>query len=423
MKRLLCGMVLDVIRLTVFLLLLLTLRISFAQESNFTDAELKKQIAEIEKEIQNELMMEDSPWDFSSNIRLGGGYKENVTMSAFSQESSEFSMTGLDFIAVRLPMDDDAFELAIFGAFDDRRYFDAPSVDVEQTGLFNAALEKSIGDNWLIKTDFRLVYIDEVFDASYDYKTIGTIQVVGRQVSLEPALRRKLIGDSWFEIQPNISRQYFAEPLDDYLEIGGHISIGVDYGFQSEFQFYYNHIKRKYDDRMTTTLTGEKYDLSNENDEFLVEFYGVPRSLIYNRPERGIEWTHYWDNERRLRMRTRFSVLENTDNGPSDSLDSDATYYGYRRERISHSWRYRLSPYSISATINNSSYCYDVQRSFNENNTFRQRVDRSFDISIQYAQTENLKLQFGFEQEITQSNVRQDEYRYRIYSVGLDWEF
>ena len=126
-------MVLGFIRLTVFLLLLLALRISFAQESGFTDAELKKQIAKIEKEIQNELMLEDSPWDFSSNIRVGGGYKENVTMSAFSQESSEFSLAGLDFIGVRLPMDDDGFELAIFGAFDDRRYFDAPSVDFEQS--------------------------------------------------------------------------------------------------------------------------------------------------------------------------------------------------------------------------------------------------------------------------------------------------
>ena len=152
-------MVLGFIRLTVFLLLLLALRISFAQESDFTDAELKKQIAEIEKEIQNELMLEDSPWDFSSNIRVGGGYKENVTMSAFSQESSEFSMAGLDFIGVRLPMDDDGFELAIFGALNDRRYFDAPSVDFEQSVLLNTSLEKALGDSWKMKTDVRLSLI------------------------------------------------------------------------------------------------------------------------------------------------------------------------------------------------------------------------------------------------------------------------
>ena len=416
-------MVLGFIRLTGFILLLFALRILVAQESELTDAELEKQIAEIEKEIQNELMLEYSPWDFSTNIRLGGGYKENVTMSAFTQESSEFSTAGFDFMGVRLPIDDSGFEVAIFGAFDDRRYFDAPSVDFEQTGLINTSLEKSLGEDWLMKTDFRLIYIDEVFDASYDYKSIGTIQVVGRQVSVEPALRRKLIGDSWFEVQPEVSRQYFAEPLDDYLEVGGRMSVGVDYGFQSELQFYYNHIRRKYDTRRTTLLTGETYMLGDENDEYLVEFYGAPRSLVYNRPERGLEWTHYWDNDRRLRMRTRFSILENTDNGPSESLDSDATYFGYRRARISHSWRYRLAPYSISATFSNSHYDYDVQRSFIENDTFRQRMDRSFDLSIQYDYAEFLTFQFRFEQEITQSNVPQDEYRYRIYSVGLDWEF
>ena len=55
-------MVLGFIRLTLFLLLLLALRISFAQESDFTDAELKKQIAEIEKEIQKYLKKTENIW-------------------------------------------------------------------------------------------------------------------------------------------------------------------------------------------------------------------------------------------------------------------------------------------------------------------------------------------------------------------------
>ena len=53
---------------------------STAQEPDFSDAELEKQIAEMEKEIEGELLQEYSAWDFSTNLRLGGGYKENVTM-------------------------------------------------------------------------------------------------------------------------------------------------------------------------------------------------------------------------------------------------------------------------------------------------------------------------------------------------------
>ena len=64
---------------------------AWAQDSDLSDAELEKQIAEMEKQIEGELLQEYSVWDFSTNLRLGGGYKENVTMSAFSDESSGFS--------------------------------------------------------------------------------------------------------------------------------------------------------------------------------------------------------------------------------------------------------------------------------------------------------------------------------------------
>ena len=392
-------MVLGFIRLTVFLLLLFALRISFAQESDFTEAELQKQIAKIEKEIQNELMLEDSPWDFSSNIRVGGGYKENVTMSAFSQESSEFSMVGLDFIGVRLPMDDDGLELAIFGAFDDRRYFDAPSVDFEQSVLLNTSLEKALGNSWKMKTDVRYIYIDEMFDASLTEDDIGTVQVMGSQVNLEPAFQRNFIGNTWIEFKPEISRQYFADPLDDYLEIGGRISAGIDYGFRSKFSIYNEKVRRSYDTR-------------SQRDE--IGFYIPDSDLQYDRPERGVEWTHYLNSDRSVRMRTRFSIMDNEDNG--------AGYFGYRRERLLHDWRFKFSKFSFSAALRKALYDYAFQRSANFT-SLRQRTDRSFDVSVQYEYNEDLSFKLGFEQEAIQSNVPQDEYRYRIYSVGLDWEF
>ena len=387
------------LRLTAIILLLFIFQISFAQESDLTDGELEKQIAEIEKEIQNELMIEDSPWDFSSNIRVGGGYKENVTMSAFSGESSEFSIAGIDFIGVRLPMDDDGFEIAIFGAFDDRRYFDAPSVDFEQSALLNTSLEKSLGNSWEMKTDARYIYIDEMFDASLTEDDIGTVQVVGSQVSLEPAFQRNFISNIWVEFKPEILRQYFADPLDDYLETGGRLSAGIDYGFRSKFSIYKSKARRVYDTR-------------SQRDE--VGFYVPDSDLIYNRPERGLEWTHYLNSDRSVRMRTRFSIMENKDNGSG--------YFGYRRERLLHNWRFHFSKFSFSATLRKALYNYAFQRSANFT-SLRERVDRSVDISLNYLYSKDLSIKLGFEQETIKSNVPQDEYRYRIYSVGLDWEF
>ena len=387
------------IRLTWVLLLFFIFQISLAQESDLTDAELEKQIAELEKQIQNELILEDAPWDFSSNIRFGGGYKENVTMSAFSDESSEFSIAGIDFFGVRLPMDDDGFELAIFGAFDDRRYFDAPSVEFEQSALLNTSLEKSLGNIWDIKTDVRYIYIDEMFDASLTEDDIGTVQVVGSQVSLEPTFRRNFIGNIWVELKPEISRQYFADPLDDYLEKGGRVSAGIDYGFRSKFSIYKAKVRRAYDTR-------------SQRDE--VGFYVPDSDLIYDRPERGLDWMHYLNSDRSVRMRTRFSIMENEDNGSG--------YFGFRRERLLHNWRFQFSKFSFSATLRKALYNYDFQRSA-DFKSLRERTDRSVEVSLNYVYSTNLSIKLEFDQEKIQSNVPQDEYRYRIYSIGLDWEF
>ena len=86
-----------------------------AQDPDLSDAELEKQIAEMEKQIEGELLQEYSAWDFSTNLRLGGGYKENVTMSAFADESSGFVATGFDVIGMRLPLDDSGVEATIWG--------------------------------------------------------------------------------------------------------------------------------------------------------------------------------------------------------------------------------------------------------------------------------------------------------------------
>ena len=387
------------IRLTGIVLIFFIFQISLAQESDLTDAELEKQIAELEKQIQNELILEDAPWDFSSNIRFGGGYKENVTMSAFSDESSEFSIAGIDFFGVRLPMDDDGFELAIFGAFDDRRYFDAPSVEFEQSALLNTSLEKSLGNSWDMKTNVRYIYIDEMFDASLTEDDIGTVQVVGSQVSLEPTFRRNFIGNIWVELKPEISRQYFADPLDDYLEKGGRVSAGIDYGFRSKFSIYKAKVRRAYDTR-------------SQRDE--VGFYVPDSDLIYDRPERGLDWMHYLNSDRSVRMRTRFSIMENEDNGSG--------YFGFRRERLLHNWRFQFSKFSFSATLRKALYNYDFQRSA-DFKSLRERTDRSVEVSLNYVYSTNLSIKLEFDQEKIQSNVPQDEYRYRIYSIGLDWEF
>lgn len=379
----------------IFLLLLCAWPSVRSQDTSLEDKELERQIAAIEKELMDEI----SVWDFSTNLRLGGGYKENVTLSAFAEESSPFLSSGLDLMAIRVPLSEDGFEVTVYGALDDRRYLDSDAVDYEQSGLLNVNLEKPVLAELRLETDFRVIYINEMFDASLTEDDIGTVKVIGKQVSLEPAIRWDLPANAWVVAGPDIARQYFADPLDDYLEIGGRIATGVDYGYESNFSLYASMLRRGYDSR-------------SQRDE--IGFYIPDTELDYDRPQHGVEWTHYWDRNKQVRMRTRWSVLENEDRGTG--------YFDYRRERVSHGWRFRIDDWSLTATIRKATYEYAIQRSSNFLD-LRQRSDLSCDISIGYDYNDQLTFLIGFEQEYINSNVPQDEYRYRIFSAGIDWEF
>ena len=242
----------------------------------------------------------------------------------------------------------------------------------------------------------RLIYIDEMFDASLTEDDIGTVQVVGKQASLEPALRWNLPGNTWLELKPEVSRQYFAEPLDDYLEAGGRLAAGIDYGYRSELLVYGAHIERDYDTR-------------SQRDE--IGFYMPDTELSYDRPERGVEWTHYWDSNRRFRMRTRFSILEN--------LDSGAGYFDYRYA----STQLASQDCPIQLVCNDSQG--DIRlRAATIGGLFQSPfcTDRSIELALEYEHNETRRYNWDLSRKAS-SPVPQDEYRYRVITAGLDWDF
>ncbi|MCH2381851.1 MAG: hypothetical protein MK290_03970, partial [Pedosphaera sp.] len=65
----------EFLRRFLFLSLLCAWPTAFAQDAELDNLDYEKEIAAIEKKLMEEI----SVWGFSTNLRLGGGYKENVT--------------------------------------------------------------------------------------------------------------------------------------------------------------------------------------------------------------------------------------------------------------------------------------------------------------------------------------------------------
>ncbi|GIT13099.1 MAG: hypothetical protein CM1200mP34_5050 [Verrucomicrobiales bacterium] len=89
---------------------------------------------------------------------------------------------------------------------------------------------------------------------------------------------------------------------------------------------------------------------------------------------------------------------------------------------MSHGWRYRGESLSLAATVRKATYEYALQRSADFLDV-RAPADLSWDITLGYEYNDHLTFQLGYEQESINSNVPQDEYRYRVYTAGIDWEF
>lgn len=257
-----------------------------------------------------------SLWDWSLQLRTGGGYKDNILLSDFNKESSAFSFTELEFYVFRAPVD--SWEFTAILTADDRRFWQSSSVDKEQTLLASIDAKKRLGENWKAGLNAQYFYDDQVFDASILEGVPLRIPAKGQRFSGAPLLIYYLPGTMRLELGMPLVRQDFEFPLDDYWELGPKLLFGWGYGHKSDFTVSVGWRERSYDERAVQVGEGLRlgvFDL-----------------------ETGLK--HYWDVHREWRSRVRLGLEIDDANGSG--------FYSYRRWRASHDLDYLHNRFEAS---------------------------------------------------------------------------
>ncbi|MCL5096093.1 MAG: hypothetical protein M1608_00880 [Candidatus Omnitrophica bacterium] len=337
-------------------------------------------------------------WDKTINLRAGFGYKDNVLLSHQNAKASPFVASGLDVMVFRLPTSGTQFYWFLTG--DDLRYLCSPGVDKEDTLISQAELKKEFSHTWQGALDLQYLYQNQVFDASLTEAEFFTVKAQGHRLTLYPWVQHTIGQSNRVELQWNVSRQFFDEPLDSYWEVGPRIAVGRSYGYQSDLALSYEILDRPYDHRRQAEPDGTS--IPNESLSFLQQ-------------EVAIALQHSWDPARHWRTLTKLSYLNNADNGSG--------YYDFDRFQLSQRLSYRVRDWVISAQVRLSQYNFDIQPISDTDTSHRQKTYLSFTIHGEVKIIESLKWYADFEYENSLSNLAFDEYQANTISSGVDWEF
>jgi len=336
-----------------------------------------------------------SIWEKSLNLRGGFGYKDNLALSRTNREESPLILSGIDMSLYRLPLDGKQFTLFITG--EDTRFLEGREVKSEQYAAALAEFKIDLAPNWNAGVLAQYVYQDQIFDVSTIEATAGPVRVQGHRIGLWPSARWSMRKDFWLQAEPRLSRQFFKEPLDDYWEPGGKLTLGHDYGFRSTISLGYAVARLIFDTREQLDLAGTALP-------------GQPLEYTQHEPEISVR--HNWDAQRRWRTATRLSFQVNDDNGPG--------FFDYHRYQAAQQIRYVNGSWDVKASGKVSYYDFAHQPATASNPSSREKTLLTFSFRGDRKLMKHLKIFAEFEHEFSLSNRPSEEYRVNRIVGGID---
>jgi hypothetical protein len=338
-------------------------------------------------------------WDVTFNVRGGGGYKDNVLLSAAAPESSGFLLAGLDAFLFRLPVSGTEFSAMVTGDF--RRYLETPEAEKEQSVFAGLDFKQALGAGWKAGAAAQYFYFDQVFDASTtEDPDLGIVKAVGHSFILRPNVTRQFGTATTAVFEGLADWQFYEEPLDSYEDFGARLLVRHETRWRATFEVAYEFDHRPYDTRKETTTTG----------------VSIPDShLTYQYQRMEGWWRQRWDAAGRWRTALRLGAELNHDNGSG--------YYDYVRVLGSAQIRYVRDRWEVQASLRLNRYDYDVQTTDFDNPELRHKGTFVAGVRAEWEFVKRLRVFAEFEREQSDGNDAADRYTANTVFGGLDFEF
>ena len=333
-------------------------------------------------------------WDYSAQLAVGAGYRNNVLRSSIEIEDSFFILTSADASLMRFSDSGALFMVYFYG--EDTRYTDAPSVNYEQFLTATAQIIQPVGDRSETGLEANYLYQHQVIDASATEVDLQRVLVLGHSASLRPHWKHRM-GRWESKLDGAVTRQIFEHELDDYWEGEVRLTMTRNYGHRSLFSIGYLPMLRLYDTRNQYDSSGNKIEGTD---------------LTYLQNEVGGEWKHNLNAERSWRTASKLSYMVNCDNGSG--------YFDYDRLLFREQVRWVKGNWEIKATGRLGWYFYKEQTVADER---RERSYAMLSIRAEHLLGKHWRLYVDGEHEWSMSNDPLDEYRSWMVSAGVGYEF
>lgn len=336
-------------------------------------------------------------WQRTVATKISGGYKDNIALSHAQPESSGFFRSYVEAAALHTPLDGPQWTFLL--SAEDTRYFSGKTVDHEDLIFGQAEWRRYVGENWQTWLALDGVYLDQVIDVSITETNRAALPVRGGMFTLRPGARVDFPGDLWFSFETPVSRQVFAETLDDYFEAGPKLTFGATHGPNSESSLGYSLLYRGYDMEPERNLSGAAVP-------------GTTRSSWQH--EMLWQLKHNYDARWRSVTKVSFRFLNDS---------SESGYYDYHRMAISEQLRFRAAGWELSGEVRFAYYQFTDQPVSPTDPRIRDRTDLTFSLYAQRRIAKHFHLFLQYDYEQTLSNLSLDEYRVNTVFGGVMAEF
>lgn len=339
-----------------------------------------------------------SLWTRTFDFRTGGGYKDNILLGHYQNESSGFWLGGIDIFILRIPVD--GMQVSLFLSAEDKRYFSTSAINHEDLALANFEIKRDFAHDWNAGTGIQYLYQDQLFDTSISETNRQVIPVIGHAIQVTPFVRKELSAHFFVEGKLQMLRQYLQQPLDDYWQGGTKLILGCQFGHGSEAAISYEYRQLLYDTRSAVDF----------------EARSLPGEVLAEGQQEGeISLKYYWDEARQWRTWTRLGLQENRDNGGG--------FFDYRRYAASQQWMFKSGRWELQSGIRWRYYDYLVQKvDFNNSNHRRLTLIES-NLRVEAKLAKGWKVFSEFQHEWSISQQLLDDYQANTITTGVEFEF
>jgi hypothetical protein len=336
-------------------------------------------------------------WDHEANVRLRGGYDDNVLLSSFSPVGSAFLGAGVEATLSRPIGDRSTFEAFVNGEY--QHFLDSPNVRNEGNAFSLLQIKYDASDAWQVQAAFEFLYQDEIVDVSATEPSLEIARVLGETFNVAAGVRRRL-GEGVLALEVPAEWQFFQSPLDDTRQLAPRLTGTLPLGRRDELTLSYACARTWYDTEEERTTAGAPVP-------------GTHREMTDQDVRLG--WKRFWDDARRWQTTARISGRWSTDDGSG--------YYDYTRPQGLVRVRYRDKKWDVSAEARFTHFRYPVQTVSATDPALRERNEITANLAVERSLNSWLAVFVDYTFDRNYGNRPTDEYSVNTVSAGLSFGF